>query len=235
MKIKALVFVSLFACIRLNAQSNLYLKADLSHVIDRVETKNFDSNITQPTAYSNISTSLYFGHQFKPYLSVESGIIHKPYTNGFRVIIDERTIQATNEEVINRYQIPIRLNIHTNLNNEKLFFDASLAYHLGFNPNDNIRSERISAGEKTFVINRDSNTNYHLVEIRTGISYQIADDWSLYCAISLMQGFSQVERTSISEYEGNEKVDSNVFIDKGNYINMALGFCYRLNNLKKLI
>ena len=209
------------------SQSNFYFGIDAAKVHDQLLVTNTNSNITP--AYPHFvkpSTSLYVGYLLNTYISLETGFVNKPYSQGFSYQESPNSTRGYGTSLSDRWQIPLRLVSHLPLYKDKLSIQTAVGYHFGFNPYSSSSIYVVGNAENGFHVENLVNPNYSLLEIGFRLNFQINKAWSIYTTASIFKGLTTVDQKIITERQAGQVIGNNTIIDQGSYHSFGLGVSF---------
>ena len=234
-------------------QHMTYIGAEGAITSDKYEIIDPCETITS-TAIITGSWGISIGQQIHRNLVLESGVIWKYYDEGYEYTKDSPfgslgSIGTGFQSI----QVPLRLIARINLNNNKLFLNTIVGYHIGINRdygNDTdgplpIPIPGFGRGYNVFgtdTIKTPTTENqenlrktFGLIEAGLGLEYIISHNFMVSISASYFAGLDMVNQetmsTGITNGTSTCTSDSAVGFSKGSYSNLRLSFKYVISNL----
>ena len=242
MKTKFIMAFLLMASTAAFSQSNFYLSTEIVNVTEKFTESNPFSRIG-PQMNHGIQTpgvNLILGYRLNSTLILESGIVFKPFRQGYSVNYMEYGFAGSSLTGDLRYQIPLRLKMDIPLIGDKLFIQPVLGYHLGFNT-DKLYQSPVSSGgghsikgtvETTeFATYQNFRNNYHVIETGMNINYRLNKRFELSINAATGMGLNEISKLDVTTYSNQGDYSQNSLIDNGSYY--SLGFGIKCNLLRK--
>ena len=234
-------------------QHMTYIGAEGAITSDKYEIIDPCQSITS-TAIITASWGISIGQQIHRNLVLESGVIWKYYDEGFEYT--RETSFGSLGSITTGFQsiqIPLRLIARINLNNNKLFLNTVVGYHLGINrdygydTNGPLPIPIPSFGRGYNVFGTDTiktpttensislRKTFGLIEAGLGLEYLINTSFIVSISESYFAGLDMVNQETMSTGITNGTTtctsDSAVGFSKGSYSNLRLSFKYVISNL----
>jgi hypothetical protein len=207
----------------------LYIGITYGLCNDAAEFTENESNIYRVPCISNS-----FGLTIKKYLnkslSIESGVISKPYTVGFGINAPSFYMESNSSSALT-IQVPIRLNSKINLYKNKVFLGGTVGYVFAFNTdpgrgdtsgfyNPKYSNSSKSSLDSVFYSSRTLTTNdkhFSLIQSALSLEVFLFQNISLEISYSYYTGFEHFQDTKIFYIINNSPVQiSNMFMS-GSY------------------
>ncbi len=181
----------------------------------------------------DVRVGVVVGHTFGNFLSLETGIIRKNYTEGYGFNLG--TFESSHLSTsIHTWQIPLRVKPKVKILSDHLFISSTIGIHYCFNQDFEFHSGGGgSAGEEVFVrhhygVEYGLTRAFPLLETGFGIEVHLFKRASINLTAGYFTGFKPVIEMDIL-YNVNDGPDTMARAhSKGEYVSLYLGVLYSL-------
>ena len=232
---KSLLLSGIFVLsISVNAQNKTYigvetgLKHDMQDYIDK------DGFLYKKPA-GGIMADVFVEQEFKKYFSASIGVIFNPNNEHTALNNDLQLWKKGVTQTFFAVQPGIRLNAKIPLIEERLYFNASVGYHLAVITSwtdSSFLSHDVNSTltRKITFSNEYPHKVYSLIEARAGISYQFKKAGTITLSSSYFAGLQPVKISDITYNVGATDTHTAHAISNGNYFCVSIGYKYPISN-----